>query len=449
MQKYVKKYWVLGAILLVGFVIHLIPLIRFGTHGLGYDAGFYRRHLIKPLVSFPNTLTPGLGDDALLPRMVLDVLRTLRIPPDIILFGSHILLWALGTIALYLLVKEYFGERIGLVAALLFSVSPIQYVAYWFVLWKHAFALPLFFLLLFALGRRSYWAVLLALALALSHNTTTAFAIFVLGIFLIMQPRAWRVTVPALLLMTGIYLWLHPAATGFVSARPVGVFVPIEYFLWNIAPLLPFALLGAAQIARNHSPLFVFTLAALAFPMAQLPFWERVLIFTDITLVIAAACGITLITSWLLRNRESKLAISAILVCALFGGTYLALLNNRIRDWDPFIVPYEARAEINKIPKLIGSNEKILTTTELAPWIFGWTQNNIIAPGLLGDPHNHEEWILYWGDPNHTEAKNFLDVYGDRFYFFIPPDEQNAFVPKNKCVRKLSEYLVEYYCPTT
>ncbi len=446
MLNYIKKYWILSVILLLGAAIHLIPLLQFGERGLGYDAGFYRRHIIKPLASFPNTATPGLGDDALLPRITLDMLRSLRIPPDIILFGSHIILWALGAFALFFLVKTYCDTRTGLIAALLFTLSPMQYVAYWFVLWKHAFALPLFFLLLLMLGRASYWAIPLAGILALSHNTTTAFAIFVLCIFLIMRPRTWRVAVPSLVLMIGTYLLLHPMATGYVSSRPVGVFVSIEHFLWNIAPLIPFALFGINRISSDRSPLFAFVLAALAFPIAQLPFWERILIFTDIALIIVAANGIKYIISWIRHNQESKLALSAILACALLGGTAIALLHNRIRDWDPFEVPYAARAHIARIPELIGSGKKILTTTELAPWIFGWTHNKVVAPGLLGDPHNNEEWLLYWSDPDHYDAKEFLAVYGDTFYFFIPPDEQNAFIPKDKCVRTLSEYLTEYHC---
>ena len=446
MLDYIKRYWALALIVLAGIAIHLIPLVNFGAQGLGYDAGFYRRHIIKPFVSFPNTLTPGLGDDALLPRIALDSMRMLGIPADIILFGSHILLWALGAVALFCLMRKYFGMWTGITAVFLFTISPMQYVAYWFVLWKHAFALPIFFLLLLALERRSYWAIILALTLSFSHNTTSAFTIMTLGVFFIIRPEMWRITGASLMLMIASYLFLHPSSADLVSVRPIGVFVPVEYFLWNIAPLVPFALLGITRLTQNRSSLLAFVLTALAFPMAQMPFWERIMIFADIALIVTAACGISLIVSCIIKNKETKLAVGATLACALFLGIYLSLLNNRISDWDPFMAPYAARAEIANIPKYIGPGEKIITTTELAPLVFGWSTNKVIAPGLLGDTHNQAEWILYWGDPNHPETRTFLAEYGTKFYFFIPPDEQNAFIPENKCVRKLSEYIVEYYC---
>ena len=158
------------------------PFLIYGTHPLGYDTGFYRRYLLDPVVSFPNTPVPGLDHTIIAPRIFLDLVRLLGLSPDISLYGSYILLSLLLVVAFYFFVKEYAGQKIALAAAALLVISPIQYTAYWFMLYKNLFGLIFFFLVFIFLKKKWFWPALAsALIIPLSHQTTT---ILFLGILL-------------------------------------------------------------------------------------------------------------------------------------------------------------------------------------------------------------------------------------------------------------------------
>src|SRR4051812_33110018 len=92
-------------IALMSLSVHLLPFYLWGPHPFGYDTGFYRRYLIEPFVSFPNAPVPGLGNDALVPRILFDALRFLHLPPDAILYGSYIFLFSLIPILVFLWVR--------------------------------------------------------------------------------------------------------------------------------------------------------------------------------------------------------------------------------------------------------------------------------------------------------------------------------------------------------
>ena len=172
------------AALSLGFLsmlLHIIPFLH-NANPLGYDTGFYRRYLIQPFVSFPNAEVPGLGGDALLPRLVFDSLRFLHLPPDIILYGSYISLFAILPILLFFWLKPRLGGRGAFIAAIFLILSPVQYVGFWYMLWKNAFALALVILTFICFERR--WIIpLLALDLgiALSHKTTAVIYILTLA----------------------------------------------------------------------------------------------------------------------------------------------------------------------------------------------------------------------------------------------------------------------------
>ncbi len=434
-------------LLIMGATLHTIPLITQGVTTLGYDTGFYRRYLIKPFESFPNTEVPGLGQDALGPRIFLDLLKLTKLPTDYILFGSYILLWALGGLTLFILMRTLMNERVAFLALIIFTLSPAQFVAYDFMLYKHAFVLPFLFLALLALEKKSLWLFPLSIIIALSHQTTTIFYVATLTLFLAFNKNRWRDVVPTLILTTSIFLALHGNFYRRFTYTPVAVFLDAQKYFWLSAPLLFFALWGIKDLVLHQpkSVLWAFALTAFAFPLAQLPFYERIFIFTDIALVVLAALGILHIKNSISLKSLGTKTLALLTLSAIFGGWFLGNFYNQLWDDYRWISP-TTQQNILELKSYIPQHATVLTTVDLAPWLLGWSNYFVIAPGLLNDWHNNEAWITLWTSKSDTEKMRFFNDFPRPLFLFLEPYAQENFLPRATCVRALTGYVTEYTC---
>ncbi|MES2014370.1 MAG: hypothetical protein V4437_00960 [Patescibacteria group bacterium] len=226
-----RKTLLLGGLLaLTSLLLHSVPFFLFGKHPLGYDTGFYRRYVIEPLVSFPNTPVPGLGSDALLPRIVLDTLRFLHLPTDGILYGAYFVFWALVPALLFLFLKPYLQKRGAFIAGILIAFSSVAYMGYWYFLLKNALALDVLLLACIAIERRWIWLwFFIDIALVLSHKTSAIIYLLTLGILFVVSHRRRK------------ELALHIALAGFLftlinapTVRELTVVLPSAVFLdWH------------------------------------------------------------------------------------------------------------------------------------------------------------------------------------------------------------------------
>jgi hypothetical protein len=161
----IRKNINLLAIAFFSLCVHLIPFV-YSRNPLGYDTGFYRRYLIQPFLPFPNSPVPGLGNDALVPRIIFDTLRSSGLPTDIILYGSLIVIFACIPVVFYFLISESSNRRAALMGTLMIALSPVQYYAYWFMLWKNAWAI-LVLVVIFLLIKRGRFVPVLFLDVVL------------------------------------------------------------------------------------------------------------------------------------------------------------------------------------------------------------------------------------------------------------------------------------------
>lgn len=427
--------------------VHLVPFVAFGPHPLGYDTGFYRRYLIKPIASFPNGPVPGLGEDAFLPRTILDLLRRTGLPADIILYGSYLALLAASAALLLLLVRRAWGDVAAALAGLLFVLSPVQYAAFWFMLWKNAFATAMLLAAFLLLERRSAWVVIPSIAIAFSHQTSAVILLLTLGVYALINPDRWRTAALAFAPTAAAFLLLHRDLGTNIARPPVAVFLGSSEFLVLILPLLPFALAGLWQTLRQHpeSSLLALAITAGAFTAFQLPFHERVSIFLDIAVAAFAAVGVAALAQSAARHRAAWLRSAALFVVAIALSWDAGNLVRAIEIHRPLIEP-SLLAEISRVESRTPADAAILTSTGLAPWVHGWNRRRVIAPGMLGDRHNLEQWTVYWQATDATKAA-FLAEYPKPLYFFFDPAEREAFLPNMPCIIRMSEYLAEFTCP--
>ena len=428
--------------------IHLMPFMLFGPHPLGYDTGFYRRYLIKPVASFPNGPVPGLGADALLPRMVFDVFRAAGLPADIVLYGSYLAVLAASAALLFLLLRRSWGNRAAAVAGFIFVLSPVQYAAFWFMLWKNAFATSLLLGTFLLLERRSAWVAVPAIAVAASHQTTTVILLLTLGMYALINPERWRTVALAFLPSAAVFLYLHRGLGARIARPPVAVFLGTADFLWLALPLLPFALVGFWQALRRHpeSTLLVLAIATGIFPAFQLPFHERVSVFLDIAIAAFAGAGIAALVKSGAALRHARFRPIALLAVVVAMSWSIGSTVRSVETYQPLLAP-PVSAEIHRIESLTPADAAILTSTDLAPWVHGWNRRRVIAPGLLGDHHNLEAWMAHWQATDAAAKTAFLVEYPRPLYFFIEPFERDAFLPNIPCVVRLSAYLSEFRCP--
>jgi len=445
-----KKYWSIVILLCVlSILIHLIPFALNGSHPLGYDTGFYRRYVIQPFVSFPNSPVPGLGKDALGPRLLIDTIRLLHVPPDIILYGTYILLFAVQVWALFFLTTYYWGIPTGLAATLLFVLSVIQYTAYWFMLFKNAFATAIMLITFLLMEKKSRWTVIGGMLIAASHHTTAIIFLLTLIVYFIINRQERKRTLLIFMGTLAVFLFFHIFAYQTYIRSPVAMFVEWREYVFLSFPLLVLALFGVKYVVSQRKSVFTaFVIIAIMFPLFSLPFYQRVFIFTDIAIIMIGALGLASLIKeavGLVNHFKKTARIVSLCIMTVITVLLLTNLSGRINALRP-LVSKEILKKLGSITRHVQPNGAIMTSTTLAPWVHGWSQNKIIAPGLLHDTRDIQQWISFWNGSRENKI-NFLKNFPRPLYFFLSPPEKEKFMAHiEECVRQASPFLFQYTC---
>ena len=441
-----RKYWDLIGVVLLGITIHILPFLFYGKDPLGYDGGFYRRYLIEH-INFLHSV-PGLGSEALLPKFTFDALKLFHIPVDLILYGSLIGLYAATTIALYFLVRKYADRRLAIFAALFFVLSPVQYFGYWCVLYKNIYGILILIITALWMHRRSPWMYLGAALIACTHQTTSAVFLISLVVFALIDKKSRRETILMFCLSAALLVCARFASIGTdIVSLPQASFLSWSQYLTLSMPLLFLALIGAWQFMKSNkgSFLFAFSIVSMLYPILHLPFYQRVFLFTDLSVVIFAAYGIAFLLSEELAQRLSPdKNLGKIIACTFLIGICL-MLTDKVSALRASVT-LDQIAELEKIDTMMPAGSYVLTDSQLTPWVEGFSHMHVIAPTLLFDNHSETEWTEYWSLTSAPERIPFLDSFNKPLYTFLPPDEQEEFIP-DECANKLTGYISQYICP--
>lgn len=429
---------------LASFLLHSLPFFLFGKHPLGYDTGFYRRYLIEPILSFPNTPVPGLGDDAFVVRIFLDIVRFLHLPTDVILYGTYFVFWALVPILLFLFLKPYLQKQGAFIAGLLLVGSSVAYSGYWYFLLKNALALDLMLLAFIAIERRwlSAWFAL-DIALVLTHKTSAIIYILTLIVLFIFSRSRRKEFALHIAVAGALFAFINaPTVHELSVVMPSAVFLDWKtYLVLSLPFILAIAVAGKAFLQyKIPSTLLALAGVSLLFPLFRLPFYERIFIFSDVALAGLAGYGIHSILSSLKSAWGTKQALIPLSILALITGLFFGNLWNQVTSTPP-LTSNEQISRIEEIGKAVPKEATILTTSDEAPWFEGWTNAHIAAPGMLNDNHNLEAWTELWSQESTEEKIKFLDdfqkpLYISTFYTLedligMPPD----------CVHEVSKNL--------
>ncbi len=424
----------------IAFIIKLIPILRFGPFAFGHDYGFYRRYLIEPFASFPNTPVPGLDHTVFIPRIALDITRRMVGQPDVALYGTYIISVLISVVCVSYLAQQYVSKRVALYAVSLYVLSGIQFLVYDHFFFKQIVALPFFLLTIVFLEKKWYLrAATFGVFVILTHQTTSIILICIitLGFVLkIMKERAISITY----IFSGtaiftVYLLLHPHVAQKIATPPVGIFVTqTEYLLWS-APLLVLSILGISRLFSLKKQKFLLIaglLAPLIFVVFHLPFYNRVYPFLDIFLIIPAALGIETIIDFIsIRTRKLLMPV----ICLVFL-IYALPISYLLTAQTPLVNTeiQEALPALTELPQ----KSVIITSPSLLPWVQGWSLIPVYAPGNLKEPHSINDWSRYWSHQDVAFEKEFLSSFPHPLYMFAGPMDMR-YLPQ--CVTKMSPHL--------
>lgn len=432
-------------------VLCVVPFLLHNSHPLGYDTGFYRRYLINPFVSIPNTPVPGVDHTIIIPRIFLDIIRFLGLNPDITLYGSYIVILLVFIVTFYYFLREFINKKIALFALVILVISPLQYLSYWFMFYKNFFGLIFFFLTLIFLRKKWFIPSLLcALVIPLSHQSTTIIFLMVLatyfGITFLLKRK---ILIPELTILVSTlltYLYLHPHVQQKIDAPPVGIFIEkIDFILISI-PLIILTLIGLSKfikILRQDFILIAFGCISILFPLFSLPYYQRIFLFTYYWLIIGAAIGVQALLESKNDFRKGYDRFSGPILVGLII-LQISLLGYQIFKLKPLITQ-NTITELSKLEELIPAQSSVLTSPRLTPWVQGFTVSKVYAPGILKDTHPSWEWQSYWTGTNQDKIE-FLASFPKPLYIFIDEEQKNLFIPNVSCIQKMSNMLYRDDC---
>ena len=440
-----------GVLIIVLFIfffallLRLIPLIN-SPVPLGYDPGFYKYTMDVYTGALPQIPEASLA--IWIKEMYPQGLPVLTDLTNVVAGADAVdnikylfpFLGALLVFPVFMVTQNIFGQRAGIIAALLYAVSYTQFEVFTYFYLKNVLGILFLLLAIYALDKNKYALMtLMFAALGIFHRPEfLLFALILVPCFLINRRREiiWAVFGTIILIIPfWVTRWeinwgvlsgaLETAVTNIQSGGGLGggTFFDLDTYTKVAIAYLPFALIGGIYLAikRNWNSVFFFLVISAIIVIAQLFFFNRFVIPLDIAVVILAAVGI----DYTLLNRErvwKTVGIGAGII--LLVATVIPTINS-VTDAEPLITGDQLQA-VEWISENTEENAYVLATTNDAPWVIGWSERRVIAPGLFEwDLYEKEEWDVFFNTDDPEVAKQFLDRYDNPVYIYYSINESN------------------------
>jgi len=467
--------WLLLLPLIIFFSSRALPFVRYGSHPLGYDTGFYERNITRErerISAPPAGLTLGAltrlqqtlelsETESIGSRIITYALLRSGFSDRAILYHFYIFCGAVLGLAIWLLARRDFGETAASFSVFLYSLSYTQFLAYWEMYWKNivALALSLFaFLLLERGGRWRYLISFVLLALVFLTHKTTAFVVFlsVLIYLIIRRERSWQYVLAALLLFGAGTAWLNRGLleylleqlqSGFTAHYDFfgvkeGLFISGIEYLRLAFFYLPFGLIGVINQIKAKKislPLTLFIVSAILV-CSQFVFYKRILVYFDLSLILFAGAGMTAFFE-IVRQKAGRLfAIAAIMILFSLAGAFFAV---GVGAQAPLVNDEEIEG-ITAIKDIEPSTAVWTIDSYYTPWLYGFSGHKLIAPGWGDLRWTLDDWQKFWAADG-KERLRLLKRFDQPLLIFMPG---TSIDPEGKCLKKISDYfyLFDHLC---
>ncbi len=413
-------------IFILYLLFHIWPIVRFGYIGFGYDTGIYRHYI--------TGYFERLGDETITPFGFANFSNPLMLlgdSVDTIMFVWYLLI-AIGVFwAFYLVAREFFNKQSAVFAVFLFTISATQFAFYWWYYYRNYLAL-FFLLITFLLIKRKSWlAVFTLLGIGIIHPLTLA-PLSLAMLFYAVFDHANRKFILLSGIISGLVLifvnWQELSlyleqlsgnfglAKNFVAAgRPefTGSFITPIIFLSAILAYLPYGLLGLWQNFRKQILLTSFFGANLLLIIIGFAFYRRFLVFLDLMLILFAAGYFSGVIQSVRTQKWGKQVVAIFVIVLLAIQVWLVVIRQPLISNNDF-------AAINNLNNL-AEDYVLAIDSAYAPWLYGFTNKKIIAPGMLDyDLWSRDDWGRFWFTDDNQERVGLLKKYGEQpIYIFV------------------------------
>ncbi len=291
--------------------IRVLPALKAPLSTYGYDFGFYyyaASHAAWHWRDFLQSVWGGYNSIIFLLGAII------HLPPAVTLSGSYFLSAIFLGVTIYLLMsggagfgstEKKLSSITGVLAVILLGCSLFQAELYSMFLWKNVVALPFLVLSFKYLMDKNYKAfATCAAAVLLLHRTTAIILILTFSLYLIyelIKNKAYKIL---LALFSGALI-LIVTAFSFFNFKSIilnliynnnyyvrtGLFLENQNLLLLWWPSLILAIAGLAlYLKRKQHPLLpIFAGLCLAWVVFKFPFYRRMLVYLDLTVICFAA----------------------------------------------------------------------------------------------------------------------------------------------------------------
>ncbi|MCD4843367.1 MAG: hypothetical protein K8R25_02665 [Methanosarcinales archaeon] len=448
-NKKIPRIWLILLILaLFIFIVRIIPYFHTQVP-LGYDPGFYKYAIetyIDNLPHIPESTLPGWLK-SMYPQglFILTDMLYIFAGYDAMQFFKIFFpfLCALLILPVFILTRQLFNERCAVIAALLYAISYTQYTMFTYLYLKNVIGLILLLLAIYLLEKKKFTPLVLMFAgLGIYHRPEfLLFSLILIPYFI----RAGKKEIILVVVATALLIapfWIprleynlpmihglfNAAVTNIQTSEPSGgggTFFGFETYEWVSLAYLPFGLIGLIYVLlkKKWSGLLYGFLINSAIVVFQLFFFKRLIISLDLLLIILAGAGLNygFLESKLISK---KLGIAVVVLLLISSGIILTDQVTHVRP----LISDEQLQTIEQMAYNTEPDAYIFATSYDAPWVLGWSDREVIAPGLFNyRMYTKSEWLRFLGTKDVEFSNEILSAWDDPVYIYYSVNYLNRF----------------------
>ena len=218
---------------------------------------------------------------------------------------------------------------------------------------------------------------------------------------------------------------IETAISSIQNGEELGGGTFFDFATYRVVSLayLPFALIGALFLVRkrNWNSVFFYFVISSIIVVFHLFFFKRFIIPLDIVFVMLAAVGIDYI---LLRREKISRVAGVVIILLLIVAAGIPTLD-AAQDARPRVTEDQLQS-VEWIAENTEEDAYVLATSYDAPWVLGWSERRVIAPGLFEwNVHNRKEWRSFLWTGDLEGARLFLDAYEGPLYIYHSENRGN------------------------